>query len=149
MKWFSLRSSVLVAAAALSVAGCGRQTRTQSEDVAGATVRADAPRGSSAQSTEQKKAELLNRIRAADPQQATIERALMNENNELGLVLSRQTNLDDVPKLMKAMLAEMDRAFPGQSHTVIAYAPTNPPRTIGTARLDARTRDMTYTPASP
>lgn len=97
---------------------------------------------------EQRRAELLNRIRAADPQEQTIVRALLNENNELGLVLSRKTNLDDVPKLLRTMLAELDRTFPGQDHTAVAYAPTTPPQPIGTARLNARTRDMTYTPAS-
>jgi hypothetical protein len=60
-----------------------------------------------------------------------------------------ETNLDDVPKLLRAMLARLDEDFPGQDHTVTAYAPTEPPRPIGTARLDMRTRDMTYTPASP
>jgi hypothetical protein len=29
---------------------------------------------------------------------------------------------------------------------VLAYAPSKPPRKLGTARLNARTRDMTYTP---
>ena len=33
------------------------------------------------------------------------------------------------------------------SPTVIAYAPSEPPLKIGTARLHARTRQMTYTPA--
>lgn len=100
-------------------------------------------------SATERRAQLLNRIRAADPRQETIERALLNEKNELGLVLSRQTNMDDVPKLMRAMLAEMDKSFPGQDQTVTAYTPTNPPQPIGTARLNARTRDMTYTPARP
>jgi hypothetical protein len=152
---FWVRPSILLIAGVLvSSTGCGRQTRSASDEL-------PAPRGSSASnpvspsasraagSTVEKRAELLRRIRAADPQEATIQRALINEENELGLVLSRQTNLDDVPKLARAMLAEMDRAFPGENHTVVAYAPTNPPRKIGTARLDSRTRDMTYTPASP
>ena len=100
-------------------------------------------------SVEKRRAALLNRIRAADPQHATIERALINESNELGLILSRKTNLDDVPKLMRAMLTQMAEAFPGQDLSAIAYTPTDPPRAIGRARLNAQTRDMTYTPASP
>jgi len=150
-KTFLVRPALVFVAATALLSGCGRETRQATyEDGRSDAVRLSAGSSPSAGSThDARRAELLNRIRAADPQQATVQRALLNENNELGLVLNRQTNLDDVPKLMKAMLAEMDKAFPGQDHTVIAYTPTNPPRTIGTARLNARTRDMTYTPASP
>lgn len=140
---------MLILAALIGLAGCGRQTSTRgSGDVAGGDYAAARPQSTSVKSgVEERRAELLNRIRAADPQQATIVRALVNENNELGLVLSGKANLDDVPKLLRTMLAELDKSFPGQNHTAIAYAPTNPPKVIGTARLDARTRDMTYTPA--
>ena len=88
----------------------------------------------------------LDRIREADPQQRTIERALLNEQNELGLILDRSVEMDKIPQLMRTMLAQMAKEFPGQDLTVIAYTPSNPPRKIGTARLNARTRDMSYTP---
>ena len=88
----------------------------------------------------------LNRIRKADPQHRTFERALFNDQNELGLILNRSVELDKIPALMRTMLAQMAREFPGQDLTVLAYTPSNPPRKIGTARLNARTRDMTYTP---
>jgi len=88
----------------------------------------------------------LNRIRAADPQMRTIERALLNDQNELGLVLDRTVEMDKIRDLMVMMLTQMAREFPGKDLTVLAYAPSSPPRKIGTARLDARTRDMTYTP---
>lgn len=94
----------------------------------------------------QRQADFLNRIRAADPQQRTIDRALLNEQNELGLILDRGVEMDRISDLMRSMLTEMAQEFPGQDLTVLAYAPTEPPRKIGTARLDARTRDMTYTP---
>jgi hypothetical protein len=35
---------------------------------------------------------------------------------------------------------QMAKAFPGQNLTVIAYAPSEPPMKIGTARLNARGR---------
>jgi hypothetical protein len=151
----SLRLPHLAAALVIVLtAGCGRPapTRTQSDDAAN---RRPATQTSTSRSTgsgtwsEERRADLLNRIRSADPKQATIERALINERNELGLIMNRQTNLDDLPKLVRTMLAEMDKVFPGEDHTVVAYTPTNPPRVIGTGRLNARTRDMTYTPASP
>ena len=88
----------------------------------------------------------LNRIRKADPQHRTIERALFNNQNELGLIFNRSVELDKIPALMRSMLVQMAREFPGQDLTVLAYTPSNPPRKIGTARLNARTRDMTYTP---
>ena len=88
----------------------------------------------------------LNRIRKADPQHQTIERAVFNEQNELGLILNRSVELDKIPALMRSMLVQMARAFPGQDLTILAYTPSNPPRKIGTARLNARTRDMSYTP---
>ena len=88
----------------------------------------------------------LNRIRAADPEQRTIQRAVMNETNELGLILNRDVPMDKIPDLMRSMLTEMASDFPGQNLTALAYAPTEPPRKIATARLNAETRDMSYTP---
>jgi hypothetical protein len=88
----------------------------------------------------------LNRIREADPQQRTIERAMLNEQNELGIILDRNVGMDRIPDLMRMMLTEMAREFPGQDLTVLAYAPSNPPRKIGTAHLDGQTREMNYLP---
>jgi len=100
-----------------------------------------------AQSQELKERQMafLNRIREADPQGHTIERALLNEQNELGLVLDRSVEMDKIPPLMKTMLAQMAGEFPGNDLTILAYAPSNPPRKIGTAHLNSQTRDMTYT----
>ena len=100
----------------------------------------------SAQDFKQKQLAFLNRIREADPQQRTIDRALLNEQNELGLILDRSVELQHIPDLMRAMLTQMAREFPNQDLTVLAYAPSNPPRKIGTAHLDARTRAMSYVP---
>ncbi len=96
-------------------------------------------------SERQRQMAFLNRIRAADPQQRTIDRALLNEQNELGLVLDRTVEMDKIPDLMRTMLTQMAKEFPGQDLNVIAYAPSQPPRKIGTAHLNAQTRDMTYT----
>ena len=93
----------------------------------------------------QRQVAFLNRIREADPQGRTIDRALLNEQNELGLILDRSVEMDKIPALMRTMLTQMAREFPGEDLTVLAYAPSNPPRKIGTARLNSRTRDMTYT----
>ena len=94
----------------------------------------------------QRQAAFLIKIRKADPQHQTIQRAVFNEQNELGLIFSRSVEMDKIPALMRSMLIQMARAFPGQDLTILGYAPSDPPRKIGTARLNARTRDMTYTP---
>jgi hypothetical protein len=95
----------------------------------------------------QRQAAFLIRIRKADPEGRTIERAIFNDRNDLGLILNRSVELDKIPALMRSILTQMARAFPGQDLTILAYSPSNPPRKIGTAQLNARTRDMTYTPA--
>jgi hypothetical protein len=95
----------------------------------------------------QRQLEFLHRLRQADPRYQTIEKAVLNEQNELGVILNRQVEMSAVRPLMRTILTQMAREFPGQDLTVIAYAPTQPPMQIGTARLHARTRQMTYTPA--
>jgi len=97
------------------------------------------------QGSRERQAAFLNRIREADPNGRTIDRAMLNEQNELGLVLDRSVEMDKIPALMRTMLTRMASEFPGEDLTVLAYTPSNPPQKIGTARLNARTRDMTYT----
>lgn len=94
----------------------------------------------------QRQVEFLHRIRDSDPQGRTIDRAIFNEQNELGLILDRSVEMDKIPALMRTILAQMAKEFPGEDLTVLAYTPSNPPHKIGTARLDAHTRDMSYTP---
>jgi len=94
----------------------------------------------------EKQVAFLNQIRSADPDARIIDRALINEQNELGLILDRTVELERIPALMRLMLTKMAAQFPGEDLTVIAYTPSSPPRKVGTARVDARTRDMSYTP---
>jgi hypothetical protein len=94
----------------------------------------------------QRQIEFLNRIRDADPQNRVIDRAMLNEQNELGLILDRSVELNRIPDLMRTMLTQMATEFPGQDLTVIAYTPSNPPRKVGTAYLNSRTREMNYVP---
>jgi hypothetical protein len=95
----------------------------------------------------QRQVEFLHRLRQADPRYQTIEKAVLNEQNELGVILNRHVEMEAVRPLMKTLLTQMAKAFPRQNLTVIAYAPSDPPLKIGTARFNARTRQMTYTPA--
>lgn len=126
------------------LAGCGPSANPPSgaaEAPEGRTVR-----NASAGSQRSRQAAFLNRIRQSDPQYQTIEKAILNENNELGLILARNVDMESIPKLMQAMLTQMSREFRNQDLTVIAYAPSQPPIRIGTAHLNARTGQMTYTP---
>jgi hypothetical protein len=95
----------------------------------------------------QRQVAFLHRLRQADPRHQTIEKAVLNEQNELGVILDRKVEMEAVHPLMKTLLTQMAKAFPGQNLTVMAYAPSEPPMKIGTARFNARTRQMTYTPA--
>jgi len=97
----------------------------------------------------QRQVAFLHRLRQADPRYQTIEKAVLNEQNELGVILHRHVEMEAVRPLMKTLLTQMAKAFPRQHLTVIAYAPTQPPTPMGTARFNARTRQMTYTPAVP
>ena len=102
--------------------------------------------GGDTRALKQRQVEFLHRLRDSDPQSRTIDRAIFNEQNELGLILDRSVAMDKIPTLMRTILTQMAREFPGQDLTVLAYTPSQPPHKIGTAHLDARTRDMSYTP---
>jgi len=129
------------------LAGCGPSNSDQgsggSESPA-AQSQGRSPPSSAPQ--REKQAEFLNRIRQADPNYRTIQKAVLNENNELGLILDRNVEMDSIPNLLRSMLTELHKEFPGQDLTVVAYAPTQPPVRIGSGRLDSRTGELTYTP---
>jgi len=94
-----------------------------------------------------KQAQFLKKIRASDPSKKTIESAVFNGKNELGVILSRDVPMQSIRPLTKSLLTQLAKEFPGQDLTVLTYAPTSPPMKIGTGHLDASTRSMTYTPA--
>lgn len=142
-----LTRSVLILSGLLFFAGCdpaGEPGSGQGTVADNYRVETGYGRG---ESQRQRQAALLNRLRGSDPEFQVIERAIFNERNELGIVLDRSVEMNSVPQLMRSILTQMAREFPGEDLTIIAYAPTQPPMKIGTARLDARTRDMTYKPA--
>jgi len=132
---------------AIFLLGCGQspvpETSSSGQPASDVQRRAAVP----ASDLRKRQVEFLNKIRSADPQYKTIDRAVLNEQNELGLILDQRVEMDSIPALMKSILTGMAKEFPGQDLTVIAYTPSSPPRKIGTANLNARTRDMTYTAA--
>jgi hypothetical protein len=88
----------------------------------------------------------LNRIRQADTFDA-IDRTMVNEQNQLGVVLSPNLTPDKVPALMEKVMQEMARGFPGEDMTLSAYTPSRPPRKLGTVHLDGQSGKATYAPA--
>ena len=151
MKWISL----VPVMAGCVLAGCGpaAEERGTAPEMRGAQQESSSSRDGlqgtriRPQTSAANRAEFLNRIRSADPQYATIQKALLNEQNELGIILNRQVDMNAIPALMRSLLTQMAKEFPGEDLTVIAYAPSEPPMKIGTGRLNARTRELTYTPA--
>ena len=136
--------AISVGCAGLLLAGCGPVS--PGPQGGSDSLSSQTSGGGAGLTQRQRQVEFLNRVRQSDPQYQTVQKAVLNENNELGLILSRGVELDSIPRLMRAMLTQMASEFPGQDLTVIAYAPTQPPARIGTGHLDARTRAMTYTP---
>jgi len=134
-----------LAAVGMAILGGGCDQPTSSPPLSQSDSRAPTP-AVATDNVKQRQADFLNRIRAADPQHQTIDRAMLNDQKELGLILDRTVEMDRVPDLMRSILTQMAREFPGEDLTVLAYTPSNPPHKIATARLNAQTRDMGYTP---
>jgi len=61
----------------------------------------------------QRQIAFLHRIRQADPRYETIEKAILNEQNELGVILNRHVEMEAVRPLMRTLLTQMAKAFPG------------------------------------
>ena len=61
----------------------------------------------------QRQLEFLHRLRQADPRYQTIEKAVLNEQNELGVILNRQVEMAAVRPLLRTILTQMAREFPG------------------------------------
>src|SRR2546423_14439440 len=71
----------------LILSGCEDPNRSEPRGTAPPPIQRQQGYGQSAQSMKAKQAEFLNKIRQADPSYRTIQKAVINENNELGLIL--------------------------------------------------------------
>ena len=146
MKTAEKQKSTFACLLGFLLAGCGPSGPDQGSGGSDPTPAQSKGRASAAPPQRQRQADFLNRIRQSDPNYQTIEKAVLNENNELGLVLNRSVEMDSIPKLVRSMLTELRKEFPRQDLAVVAYAPSQPPVRIGTGRLDSRSGEMTYTP---
>jgi hypothetical protein len=88
----------------------------------------------------------LDRIRQADSLNSSIDRTLLSDQHELGVVLFSSVTPETVPPLMSAVMKEMAQKFPKEDVTLSVYAASTPPHKIGTAHLNGQTGETTYTP---
>jgi hypothetical protein len=78
------------------------------------------------------------------PKKETPPRQEETEVQRLEVILNPNLSMDEVPETMREIVSEMARMLPGQNLIVVAYAPSKPPRRIGTAHLDAASGEMTF-----
>jgi hypothetical protein len=78
--------------------------RTLGEPSSDATGRASQP--IAGPEFKQRQIAFLNRIRDADPQQRVIDRAMLNDQNELGLILDRSVEMNRSPELLHMLVAQ-------------------------------------------
>ena len=144
MKGPSFMATVILSGGFLLLGGCSPRSEPSASAPQAEQNRAVQP--AAGLEFKQRQIAFLNRIRDADSQRRVIDRAMLNERNELGLILDRTVEMNRIPDLMRSLLTQMAREFPQQDLTVIAYTPSNPPLKVGTARLDSRTNEMNYVP---
>ena len=87
----------------------------------------------------------LNRLRQNDPFDV-IDRTMVDDQNQLGVVLDSSVTADKVPDLLKQVMKKMAAEFPDQDLTLSAYALSNPLRKFGTIHLDGKGGEAVYTP---
>ena len=85
----------------------------------------------------------LTRLRLADPDYHTILMACLKEN-ELNVLLSRFVKPEEIPTLVRGLLAELRKDFPGQDLGVIAFRPVVPLHEAGVGRVNGRTGEISY-----
>ena len=92
----------------------------------------------------QERWDYLNRIRQADGYDA-IDRTRVDDQNQLGVVLTANLKPDQVEAVVKKTLEALAKKFPGEDMTIEAYAPAQPLRKLGAAHYSAQTGQVTYT----
>jgi len=90
----------------------------------------------------------LNRVRQTDAFNIVIASTLLDDKGQLGFVLYSRVTPDKVPGLVRQLMAEMAKQFPQEDLILSVYGAGKPPRKIGTARVDGKTEESTYTPGS-
>lgn len=130
---------------ALGLSGCGR-TKEGAASPTPSIQQQRAARAAEVPKPIQERWDYLNRIRQGDAFDA-IDRTLVNDQNQLGVVLSAQITPENTAALMKKAMEELAHRFPDEDMTLDAYAPTTPLRKLGTVHYSAQSGQITYQPA--
>ena len=88
----------------------------------------------------------LNRLKKQDPAHPIIDRAMITEQNELAVVMNNGVEADKIPDVMKSVMEKMAQEFPEDDLAVVAFAPSDPPRRVGKATRNAKTKETAFTP---
>lgn len=134
---------MLLVVALLIVAACHRPEPVAEAPTPSAQQKR-AERASKVPTATQRHWTFLNRIRQHDAFNSAIQRTLVNDQNELGVVLYSSVASDKVSDLMRKVMAEMAQEFPREDVTLAVYKAGTPPQKIGAAHLDGKTEEATY-----
>ena len=88
---------------------------------------------------------VLNRLAKQDPAHLSIDRATITDQNDVGVNLSKNVEMDKVPDLMRSIADKLGQEFPEEDLTIAAYA-SDPPHRVGKVHRDAKTKETSYTP---
>jgi hypothetical protein len=88
---------------------------------------------------------VLNRLAKQDPGHLSIDRATITDQNDVGVNLNKNVEMDKVPDLMRSIVDKLGQEFPEEDLTIAAYA-SDPPHRVGKAHRDAKTKETSYTP---
>lgn len=140
----AIRLLTLLLAGSLGWFGCSR-TKEATAPATPTEQQKHAERAAEVPETVQRHWTFLNRLRQNDPFDV-IERTMVDDQNQLGVVLDSNVTADKVPDLMKQVMKKMAEQFPNEDIMVGTYTPTTPLRKLGTAHLDGKTGEVSYRP---
>ena len=138
---------LLVAAVLVFLAACHKPKPAAAEASTPSAQEKFAERAAAAPASTQKRWDFLNRLRQEDAFNRVIHRTLLNDQEQLGVDLYANVAPEKVPELMRAVMARMAEKFPDEDVALAVYAVATPPKRIGTARVDGKTGETSFTPS--
>jgi hypothetical protein len=145
MKRSTIHLLPILGAAALFLVAC-HKTKPAAANTGPTEQQKRAERAAEVPESTQRHWTHLNRMRQTDAFSAVISRTLLEEQGQLGVVLYSSVPPDKVSALMRQLMSEMAKEFPKEDLTLSVYAASSPPHKIGTAHVDGKTSEATYTP---
>ena len=144
MKRSTICLRLMLGAALLSLLAC-QKIKPEIENPTPSDQQRQAARAAEVPESTQRKWTHLNRIRQKDAFNTSIDRTLLDDQGQLGIVLYISVAPEKVPALVRDVMTEMAREFPQEDVTLGVYRSASPPQRLGTAHLDGKTGESTYT----